>query len=321
VKENSTSAARRNGAVLAWLLAGCTMGADPDPRGVAMPTAQASGRLAHDGPLLVVASPGALQQPASAPLAEPRAYDVSPPQHRLVVGVGQNVAHVVDKAMEEAFVGQRDDLRAAFTSFVDRDVLDALLMGQADFGVIGGQLSVREQHAGLRQNELGLELFALAVAPDSPLRSLTPMQVRQIFTGQVTEWTQLGLTGGTIVPVVPADPALAQRAARVLMPGDDFAATVTRVASLRHVADQALRNPGAIGIVRITDQALDRGLKLLQIDWTAPSFDSFHYGTYPYALPLQLVSSGTPTGEALRFLEFSRSDAGRELLGRALCTR
>jgi hypothetical protein len=66
---------------------------------------------------------------------------------------------------------------------------------------------------------------------------------------------------------------------------------------------------------------MERGLKLLQIDWTAPSFDAFHYGTYPYALPLQLVTSGTPTGEALRFLEFGKSDSGRELLGRALCTR
>ena len=320
LSENSTWTAT-SGVALLCLVAGCSMGADPDPRTSAVREPRTVDR-GHDGAPVLVVAPLASLIPAPAPLGEARRATPPPPPVRpFVVAVGQNVAHIVDKNLEVAFAGDGGPSRAQFNGLVDRDAVDALLMARADFGVIGGQLSARETYAGLQQTQLGVELFALAVAPDSPLQSVSPAQMRQIFTGQVTEWRQLGLPGGAIVPVVPADPAIAERAARTLIPGDDFVASATRVATLRHVADQTLRHPGAIGIVRVTDEPAENGIKLLQIDWTAPTFDAFCYGTYRYGVPMQLVTSGAPAGEARRFLDFARSEAGRSLLGRALRTR
>ena len=62
----------------------------------------------------------------------------------------------------------------------------------------------------------------------------------------------------------------------------------------------------------------EQGLKLIQIDWTPPTPEAFGYGTYPYGVPLQLVTSGHPDRRALGFLDFAESQQGRSLLARTL---
>lgn len=319
MRDNSTTR-MRGGAVLGLLLASCTVGSDPDPRDVVpAPTARA-GDQASDAPQLVVARV-ALAAATPTPMAESAARRPQPTTRPLVVALGQNAADAFGADLRRAYAEARPDVACSFAQLTDRDLVESLILGNADFGVIGGQLSAREQHAGLRQTQLAVEVFALAVAAKSPVRSLSPSQVRQIFTGQAQDWAQFGFPAGTIVPVAPAEPRFAERAARAMIPGDDFAASVTRVANERYVADQAVQHPGAIGVVRVTERALEQGLQLVQIDFTQPSAEAFTWNTYPFGLPVQLITSGAPAGEALRFLDFVRSDTGRSALSATLSVR
>lgn len=315
----TTSRWRRTATVGLLLGAGCGLGDDPDPRANAPQTFALVTRSWQ--PAVPVTA--AIDAPAApAPLVESRrpvtkAAAASAP---VTVAVGNNARQVLDGELERAFTEQGEGRAHSFTTCSDRDAVELLMTGSAEFAVIGDQLSTRELQAGLQQTRIGLELFALAVAPESTVRSLTRAQVRQILTGQVSDWTQLGMQGGEIVPVVPADPKLGERAARALIPGDAFAAEAIRVASDRHVADQLMHHKGGVGIVRVTGQPLS-GMKLVPIDWCPPTPEAFGYGTYPFGVPMHLVTSGAPTGEALRFLEFTRSDAARELLATKLSLR
>lgn len=300
-------------------LAACTMGSDPNPsevrRDLALGAPKRSPADEQVVPATVMLGPVAA---APAPLAESSVRQEIADREHLVVAVGRDAAQCFDGAAEKAFAAACPDLAGSFLACPDRDALDLMMVGRADFALFSGCLSARELHAGLRQTRLGFELFALAVAPDFPARSLTRAQVRQVLTGQVSDWQQLGYDAGPVVAVVPAERGLAERAARALILGDDFAASAVRVATERHVADQILRNKGAIGVVRLTGRPLESGQRLLQIDWTSPSPEAFGYGTYPFGVPVQLVTSGQPSGLALRFLQFARSEDGVELLGRTL---
>lgn len=319
MRKNSTGMAGPWVIALHCMLVGCSPSADPDPRLTVRRAAPEATSVGNDAPTVVVAQLAvAAEEPA--PIMEARGAVEARSLRHVVIAIGQNAGHAVDRDVRQAFAAGHPDIVSQTTDLTDRDVIDTLMVARASFGIIGGQLSNRDQHAGLRQTPIGIELFALAVAPESPVRSLTQAQVRQILTGQVSEWRQLGIAGGTIVPVVPADAALAERASRVMIPGDTFTTSATRVGSIRHVADQTLQNPGAIGVVRITDAPLQDGLKLVQIDWTTPSFESACWGTYPYAMACQMVTSGAPSEDALDFLEFAAGEAGRALLGRSLRT-
>ncbi|MEO6593332.1 MAG: substrate-binding domain-containing protein [Planctomycetota bacterium] len=298
--------------------AACTFGADPVPRARADRTAQAPApRPSDEAPVFVVAAVE-VSMPAPAPAMETAVRQAMPARADHAVTVGKNAVHAIDPTLERAFASQSSDPSLAWVRSSDRDVIDHLLLGRADFGLISGQLSPREQNAGLRQARVGVELFALVVAANSPVRSLTRSQVRLVLTGGATEWRQLGLTGGAIVTIAPADPLEADRAARTLIPGDTFASTTLRAPSPRHTADQILQNPGAIGVVRLTSAPLEAGQKLVQIDWFSPSFAAFDYGTYPFGQALQVVTSGQPSGLSENFLAFARTEAGRKLLGRTL---
>jgi hypothetical protein len=99
-----------------------------------------------------------------------------------------------------------------------------------------------------------------------------------------------------------------------MIPGDRFASSCVRAADGEDVTRLLQQHPGAIALIRLTDQPQRYGHKLMEIDWTAPSADAFSYGTYPYGLPVQLITSGLPSPRALDFLSYARSDAGRARL-------
>jgi len=308
-------------AVLAVAAASCSLDNATEPSVMARQLGvHTSSPPVDDRPQFVVASmigyPMAAPQPA--PLGEIELRQAVPELREAAIVVGTHAAHVVDDQLMAAFLGQVEGITARPANCPDRDVVDLLMVGKADFGVIGGPLSQREQQAGLRQSRIGVELFALSIAPNSPVKSLTRQQVRQIFTGEVTSWQQLGYDGGAIVAVIPSDRAMAERAARALIPGDSFASTCLGVPTERHVVDQFLREPGAIGVVRLTATPHEAGQKLLQIDWCQPSLETFGWGTYPYGLAVHVVTQGQPAGVAERFVQFARGDEGRALLGRTL---
>lgn len=314
--KNSTPAWCRIGIVGLLLSTGCSYGQDPDPRlYVRAAPAGGYGRT-WEPPVPVVAWVEPRSEPA-APLVETMAAADAAPQPQPIVAVGQHAAHVVDRDLVLAFERQQPGRAPQWLPHPDREAIELLLLGRADFAVVGTKLSERERQAGLRETRLGVELFALAVAPDSPVRSLTQFQVRQIFTAQVADWKQLGFPAGPIVAIAPSDPAKAERAARVLMPGDVFAEPVARVASTRHVADRLLHDPTGIGIVTIDADKVS-GLQLVAIDWTPPTPEAYEYGTYPFGVPVHLVTAGEPAGEAQRFLTFLRGTA-RERLTAKLC--
>jgi phosphate transport system substrate-binding protein len=309
------------GAVLAWALAaGCANGTDVDPRQIPVAGRPDMHHSGDDRPVPVAAS----LQPrfrAAAPLAETRAPEAPAADQMLRVALGRHAAHAFGDSAEKAFATAWPGATVAVTVCLDQDPCELLLAGRADLAVIAGGLSAREQDAGLRQVRLGFELFALVVPADSPVRSLTSAQVRQVLTGEARTWSQLGFDGGEIVVVGPADAGTAERAERALMPGDRLAESALRAASERHVAAQLLQHKGAIGIVQVTDAPLEADMKAIQIDWCSPTADAFSYGTYPAGLPIHVVTPGPASADAMRLLEFSRSAESREVLSRTMLVR
>ncbi|HEU4418266.1 MAG TPA: substrate-binding domain-containing protein [Planctomycetota bacterium] len=312
-------------ALLAMVASACS-DSDPDPRVIAAAIdAERQTRPDWQQPVPEVSAPGGADSNASppppVPTAETQVREDVPELPKTIIALGVDAAHVVDPTVRRAIAQACPELAAKYAPCSDRDAVEVLMVGRADFGVIGGPLSPREVDAGLGQTRIGIELFALAVDQDLAARSLSRAQVRQVLTGEVTRWEQLGLEGGDITIFAPADRHVAQRAARALMPGDNFPATARRVDSAREMASNILVVSGAIGIVHVLDQPLAAGLKLLQIDWIDATAESFAGDTYPFGQAVHLVTSGPPTGASLRFLEYARSDAGRSLLQRTLLVR
>tara|TARA_R110002072_G_scaffold302499_1_gene485861 strand:+ start:13720 stop:14649 length:930 start_codon:yes stop_codon:yes gene_type:complete len=305
---------------MALIAGACDFGETPDPRVLAKTNPPPVIREVVNEIEPATGNLYGYASPPPAPIGESRrsARTLKPRTEELMVAIGRNAQPSFDKTLQAAYEGTLSNQTVRNLHSSDREVIELLMGGRADFGLIGGSLSQREIQNGLRQTQVGVELFALSISPLSSVRSLSRSQVRQIFTGQVTDWRELGFNSGAIVPVVPSESSLSQRAQRTLIPGDRFASTCVRVSSERHVADQILQHAGAIGIVRVTAERREPGQKLIQIDWTPPTPAAFGYGTYPFGIPLQLVTSGVPDQRANDFLSFAQSELGRSLFARTL---
>ncbi len=299
-------------------LAGCG-GTEPDPTAIARSLApRAAAAPVGPAPVSALVASWNPDAVAPAPLGEARAAGsiarpATPPRARLAIGPQAEGA--LEPSAGAALAQAADCELAAFERGNDRDALERLIQGQAELAVVATRLSPRDQRGGLQQTRLGVELFAVAVAADRTPRSLTAAQLRKVLTGELRSWNELGHDGGTITVLVPADTARAERAAKALIPGDPFAAHAVAVADAELPA--RLQQPGALAVVRVADAPRDH-VRLLAIDWSVPSHDTFAFGTYPFGLAVSLVTAGEPAGSALAALQFTRSRDGRALLARTL---
>ncbi|MFK7739769.1 MAG: hypothetical protein AB8H80_05550 [Planctomycetota bacterium] len=215
-----------------------------------------------------------------------------------------------------------------------RRALGALMAAQVPFVVSAVRLHERQLHAGLREYPLATEIYALEVAPKSPLRSLRLDQVRAVFSGRFRTWGELGVdtrsVPGTtrIVACVPADTALRRRLGRVLFGAQSDGSKEARLAADSFAAGGVLADCAAseaaapaghaIRIRRLAHATTEVAGKLLRVDGAVPTAQSFREECYPLGLPLQLVVRGEGCDEARDLLDYFGSEAGRSLLGETL---
>lgn len=130
-----------------------------------------------------------------------------------------------------------------------------------------------EKGAELVYVPIGLEAFVFFVNENNPVNNLTTDQVRGIYTGQYTNWSQLGGVNRTINPVTRLPGSGSQSAMDAFM-GDleiahksPFAITGASIGfSFRYYMD------GIVG---------NKSVKMLSLNGVAPSAENIQNGSYP----------------------------------------
>lgn len=311
---------------LSWVIAclsiticGCSR-AIPDPRSLSPTQPPAPRKLTTLMPATGHVY-SAVDAPPAAPLGEALVRPQGPRQvTALDLAVGSGAATTLHQGFVRAFAAEDDRRLCRQQRCSDREAIEHVKISRADAALIRGRLCSRDLQAGLRETQLGVELFGLFVRPSSDVRSLGPDQIRRIFTGQVTDWRELGFAAGAITPIVSAGRGARERAATVMLPGDRFAKTCSQVTGQAQLVERMLEQPGAIALVRVPRGAPTPRLQAVRINGVAPSAASFGDGSYPYGVPLQLVSMGVPAGAAAELVAFARSEAGRATTCRYLTT-
>ena len=224
---------------------------------------------------------------------------IQPNQTRLVVG--QHAQALGARIQADAL----DHRNVSLTTKVaqDRDALELLQHGQADVALVATPLSVRNRHAGLQGELLGIELFVVITPEASPMRNLTRAQLRAVLTGAVTDWSHFGLPAQPIDLALPTEQSLTERAQRALIAGDRFASSARQMPNDREVCAFVADNPGALGVVRLALAEDHHGIRALGIDNSRPTLNAYLHGGYPFGSPVLLVTRGPARGAATELLQ------------------
>jgi|GEM_PF-2909870 len=210
---------------------------------------------------------------------------------------------------------------------------DSLIKGDKDLIFVTNP-SPRDTHAA---EEAGVSLEIIPIAKDAlvfftgadnPVSGLTRDQVKQIYTGQATNWLQVGGNDAGITPYQhPAESADQALFLKLAMGNEQpmGAPAQMRESSTTNIVDTVANyanGPDALGysvFYYATEMYLTDTMKLLSIDGVLPTRETIADQTYPYVTYYYAVirRDAPPTSDARRVVDWLLTDAGQQLVARA----
>jgi len=171
-----------------------------------------------------------------------------------------------------------------------------------------------ELHATL--HPVAWDALAIITHKSNPVKSLSMKQVKGIYTGQITNWKQVGGNDAPIELYVRTGKVsgvgYAIRQYVFQDGGEDFVAKHV-VKSSGPLEKGIEKNVNGIGITGVSS-ARKRKVKILAFDGKIPTFDNVKNGDYGLYRPLYLVTSPAPSKNVNEFIKFALSREGKEII-------
>jgi phosphate transport system substrate-binding protein len=159
---------------------------------------------------------------------------------------------------------------------------------------------------------VAMDGICVIVNPVNPISSISKKQIKDIFTGKVSDWSQVGGSGGKIV-VLSRDSSSGTFEAfgTLALDGAKVRPDALMQASNQAIASTVARTPAAIGYIGLG--YVTNEVKALEINGVKPSKETVLMGTYPFSRPLFMYTNGKPQGVVRDFIDFVKSSEGQKI--------
>ena len=168
---------------------------------------------------------------------------------------------------------------------------------------------------GIFGTTIAKDAVVVVVHPGNPVKDLTKKQVKDIYTGKITNWKDVG---GKNAPIIvnsrTAPSGTFDFFNEEFLDKEKVVATAKQHASNGLVRQAVAANENAIGFISFG--YLDKTVKAPLMDSVVPSMENAKNGTYHFVRPFNMVTKGEPTGLAKAFLSFVMSPEGQAIVAK-----
>lgn len=186
-----------------------------------------------------------------------------------------------------------------------------LLEGNADLLIVGeanDEVMARKKELNFEweKQPFATDAFVFVVNEDNPVDSITVEQARDIYSGKITNWKELGGEDRPITALQRNEGAGSQTLMeKLVMQGTPMMEApteyiVTTMGQLMEAVKSFDGSPGAIGYsvyYYAEEMKMAQGLKLLKLEGVEPNPDTIRSETYPLVNPKYVViPAGEPKG-------------------------
>jgi len=184
-----------------------------------------------------------------------------------------------------------------------------LMNGMCDLATTVEGFKFRYGEYGYLQIPFCEDPLVVITHPDVPVDGVTSGQVKEIFSGHIKKWKEVGGPNERLVVVVPGDSTAAYKNFDRQAMGSrpirfDFMSYLSTLA-----VKAVQRVPYSVSFMGQGVIAGQIGIKTLKIDGKAPG------GTgYPYHQVFSFAVEGNPVGLAKKFIDFTFSKEGQALI-------
>jgi phosphate transport system substrate-binding protein len=232
-------------------------------------------------------------------------------------GTGAGLERVT--ALTARFSEIHPEVRFALEDVGQDTAVANVATGKADFGFISRDLKPEEMDR-VRAIPFAATGTGLAVNPTNGIAGLTKDQVRRIYTGEITDWAQLGGAPGVIRPLL-RELGSATRASFEAYFFDQapvYGPSVVEVTNSGPML-QAVRDfKTGVGMVSVQKSTVeDTSIKILALNGVPATTRNVNSGFYPVRRPIILLLPDTdsPIAPRLRdFFEFIQTEEGHGIL-------
>lgn len=168
--------------------------------------------------------------------------------------------------------------------------VEAVNNGTADIGNSSRNLKDEEKAAGAVENIVAIDGIAVCVDPANTVTGLTKQQLTDIYTGAVTNWSEVGGSDGPIIVVGREAGSGTRGAFEELLKVEDACAYANELDSTGAVMAKVASTPGAIGYVSL--DAVDDSVIALALDGVEATADNIKAGNYFLSRPFVMATKG-----------------------------
>lgn len=169
--------------------------------------------------------------------------------------------------------------------------------------------------SGVNPNEIAIALDGIAVIvhPTNSVKAITKAQIKDIYTGKTSNWSQLGGKNAKIVVVTRDTSSGTYEAFELLaLNKEKVRPDALTSASNQAVAQIVAQTPGAIGY--IGHGFLSTKVKAVTVDKVECTKHTIQSDKYPLSRYLYVYTNGKPSGSVLKFIDFLLGTEGQKLV-------
>ncbi|MEM0531152.1 phosphate ABC transporter substrate-binding protein [Zongyangia sp. HA2173] len=229
---------------------------------------------------------------------------------------GSTSMEKVAKAWGEAFTAENPDVTVDVQLGGSGAAVTNVNDGVSDIGNLSRALKDEEKE-GLTENTVALDGIAVAVNPANGVEDLTIDQIKDIFLGNITNWSELGGSDAEIVVVGREAGSGTRDGFEEIVGVKDEAQYDSELNETGQVKNLVATNENAIGYISL--DYVDDTVKALKVGGVSPSEETIKDGSYTLQRPFIMVTKGEGTELAQAFLEYVLSEAGQEVAKTAGC--
>ena len=160
--------------------------------------------------------------------------------------------------------------------------------GRCDIGLSSRALKDEEKATGLTQTILAYDGISIIVNPANPINDLSLEQIAKVYTGEITNWSELGGEDAEIVLIGREAGSGTRDGFESITGTTDACQYRQELTSTGDVITTVAQNPDAIGYASLA--SVKDTVKALSVEGVTPSEETVKDGSYLVQRPFVLVT-------------------------------
>lgn len=220
-------------------------------------------------------------------------------------------------SLKETFEAENEGITVTYNPTGSGTGITAVTEGRCDIGLSSRNLKDEEKERGLTETVIAYDGIALIVNPENPVTDLTVEQITKIYTGEITNWKEVGGKDAEIVLIGREAGSGTRDGFESITDTEDKCRLKQELTSTGDVITTVAGNPGAIGYASFA--AVKDSVKALKVGGITPGEETIRNGSYQVQRNFVLVTKKDAklSDAAQKFFDYITSGDASAVISKA----